>query len=90
MAKKTKKLPKTPHPRGKNLRSQLWFDNPENPKVHYQTTAREILTAMGELPVHAFVAGVGTAPSACRPPSRWSVWRRAVVSSRLAYIAPAS
>src|SRR5512132_3717363 len=31
MAKKTKKLPKTPHPRGKNLRSQLWFDNPDNP-----------------------------------------------------------
>src|SRR6195256_2788312 len=32
MAKKTtKKLPATPHPRGKNLRSQLWFDNPENP-----------------------------------------------------------
>ena len=32
MAKKTaKKLPKTPHPKGKNLRSQLWFDNPENP-----------------------------------------------------------
>ena len=30
-ARKTKKLPKTPHPRGKNLRSQLWFDNPENP-----------------------------------------------------------
>lgn len=22
---------KTPHPRGKSLRSQLWFDNPENP-----------------------------------------------------------
>src|SRR5690349_18824975 len=36
MAKKTarktsSKLPKTPHPRGKDLRSQLWFDNPENP-----------------------------------------------------------
>src|SRR6266545_1834357 len=31
MAKKTKKLPKTPHPRGKSLRSQLWFDNPDNP-----------------------------------------------------------
>src|SRR5690349_19017371 len=29
--KKSSKLPKTPHPRGKNLRSQLWFDNPENP-----------------------------------------------------------
>src|SRR5215212_4164710 len=25
------KLPPTPHPRGKDLRSQLWFDNPENP-----------------------------------------------------------
>ena len=40
MAKKAKKksrkqpstkLPQTPHPRGKSLRSQLWFDNPENP-----------------------------------------------------------
>ena len=27
MAKQTK----TPHPRGKSLRSQLWFDNPDNP-----------------------------------------------------------
>src|ERR687887_454688 len=27
MAKKSK----TPHPRGKSLRSQLWFDNPDNP-----------------------------------------------------------
>src|SRR5215475_6070604 len=30
-AKKNGKLPKTPHPRGKTLRSQLWWDNPENP-----------------------------------------------------------
>src|SRR5436853_6101068 len=29
--KKNGKLPPTPHPKGKNLRSQLWFDNPENP-----------------------------------------------------------
>jgi cysteine synthase A len=36
------------------------FDNPENPKIHYETTAREILHAMGELEVSAFVAGVGT------------------------------
>jgi len=36
------------------------FDNPENPRVHYDTTAREILHAMGDAPVHAFVAGVGT------------------------------
>jgi dihydroxy-acid dehydratase len=31
MAKKTDKKPKTLAPRGKNLRSQLWFDNPDNP-----------------------------------------------------------
>lgn len=36
------------------------FDNPENPAVHYRTTAREILHAMGDDPLHAFVAGVGT------------------------------
>lgn len=36
------------------------FDNPENPRVHYETTAREILHAMGDIPVDAFVAGVGT------------------------------
>src|SRR5436309_13424961 len=29
--KKNGKLPETPHPKGKNLRSQLWLDNPENP-----------------------------------------------------------
>jgi cysteine synthase A len=36
------------------------FDNPENPRVHSETTAREILHAMGDLRVDAFVAGVGT------------------------------
>jgi cysteine synthase A len=36
------------------------FDNPENPRVHYRTTAREILHALGELSIDAFVAGVGT------------------------------
>ena len=30
-AKKNGKLPATPHPKGKELRSQLWLDNPENP-----------------------------------------------------------
>ena len=30
MAKKTSSG-KTPHPTGKSLRSQLWFDNPDNP-----------------------------------------------------------
>jgi len=36
------------------------FDNPENPRVHFETTAKEILHAMGDLRVDAFVAGVGT------------------------------
>ena len=36
------------------------FKNPENPRVHYETTAREILHAMGELSVDGFVAAVGT------------------------------
>jgi cysteine synthase A len=36
------------------------FDNPENPRVHSETTAREILHAMGDQRVDAFVAGVGT------------------------------
>jgi cysteine synthase A len=36
------------------------FQNPANPEVHASHTAREILHAMGELSVDAFVAGVGT------------------------------
>jgi cysteine synthase A len=36
------------------------FDNPANPRVHAETTAREILHAMQGLTIDAFVAGVGT------------------------------
>jgi len=36
------------------------FNNPANPEIHRRTTAREIVDAIGETPVHAFVAGVGT------------------------------
>ena len=36
------------------------FDNPENPRVHEVTTAREIVVAMAGEPITAFVAGVGT------------------------------
>ena len=36
------------------------FDNPGNPHVHAETTAREIVHAMGGETIHAFVAGVGT------------------------------
>jgi cysteine synthase A len=36
------------------------FDNPANPRIHAETTAREILEAMTSLSIDAFVAGVGT------------------------------
>jgi cysteine synthase A len=36
------------------------FDNPANPRVHAESTAREILHAMEGLRIDAFVAGVGT------------------------------
>jgi cysteine synthase A len=36
------------------------FNNPANPEIHRRTTAREILSARGDEPIHAFVAGVGT------------------------------
>jgi cysteine synthase A len=36
------------------------FDNEENPGVHYRETGREILHALGELRLDAFVAGIGT------------------------------
>jgi len=36
------------------------FDNAENPRVHAETTAREILHALASERIDAFVAGVGT------------------------------
>ncbi|UQA63394.1 cysteine synthase A [Polyangium aurulentum] len=36
------------------------FDNPENPRIHAETTARELLHAMAGERIDAFVAGVGT------------------------------
>ncbi len=36
------------------------FGNSANPEVHARTTAREILHALGDLTLDAFVAGVGT------------------------------
>jgi cysteine synthase A len=36
------------------------FENPANPEVHSRLTVHEILFAMGDDPVHAFVAAVGT------------------------------
>lgn len=36
------------------------FNNPANPEIHRKTTGPEIIEAMQEEPVHAFVAGIGT------------------------------
>ncbi len=36
------------------------FENPANPEIHRQTTAREIIEDLGDLHLDAFVAGVGT------------------------------
>lgn len=36
------------------------FDNPANPEIHTRTTVREILDALGERRLAAFVAAVGT------------------------------
>jgi cysteine synthase A len=44
--------------RGAFMPSQ--FDNPENPNAHRTRTSVEILEAMGEDPIDAFVAAVGT------------------------------
>jgi len=45
---------------GKEYYMPQQFENPSNPMVHRQTTAREIIDFMGGRRIDAFVAGVGT------------------------------
>ena len=44
----------------RNAFMPMQFDNPANPEAHRQNTANEILEAMGDDPIAAFVAAVGT------------------------------
>jgi cysteine synthase len=44
----------------KNFFMPQQFKNPANPKVHRETTAKEIIEALGIENIDAFVAGVGT------------------------------
>jgi cysteine synthase A len=37
----------------------MQFNNPANPRIHFQTTAREIFRAMGD-DIAAFISGIGT------------------------------
>ena len=46
------------------------FDNPANPKVHEETTAKEIVNAFEKNGLDAFVAGAGTGGQPAAPPGR--------------------
>jgi cysteine synthase len=61
------------------------FDNPENPRVHSRTTAREILQAMDGLTLDAFVAGVGTGGTIS---GVGAVLRRCMPSPRIVAVEP--
>lgn len=54
------------------------FENPANPEVHRQTTAREILAQMNGCP-DAFVAGVGTGGTITGVGEMLKAWREDVV-----------
>jgi len=46
--------------RGDGYFQPFQFSNPANPRIHRDTTAREIIDDLGELGLNVFVAGVGT------------------------------
>jgi cysteine synthase len=63
------------------------FDNPANPHVHAETTAREVLEAMSGLSIDAFVAGVGTGGTIS---GVGEVLRRELPSVRIVAVEPES
>src|SRR5205807_6113370 len=73
MAKKTSpSATKTPHPKGKTLRSQLWFDNPDNPgmtAIYLERYLNDGLT-LGELTSGKPIIGIAQTGSDLSPCNR--------------------
>lgn len=63
------------------------FDNPANPRVHAETTAREVIESMNGLSIDAFVAGVGTGGTIS---GVGEVLRRELPSVRIVAVEPES
>jgi cysteine synthase A len=63
------------------------FDNPENPKAHAETTAREILHALANERVDALVVGVGTGGTVS---GVGSIFRRLRPPARIIAVEPES
>jgi len=63
------------------------FDNPDNPRIHRETTAREILHTMRDRSIDAFVAGVGTGGTLSGVGARLRQERR---EARIIAVEPAS
>jgi cysteine synthase A len=63
------------------------FDNPSNPRIHRETTAREILHVMRDRSIDAFVVGVGTGGTISGVGARLRQERR---EARIIAVEPAS
>jgi cysteine synthase A len=63
------------------------FDNPENPRIHEESTARELLAALGDGRFDALVVGVGTGGTVS---GVGRVLRRLRPSTRIVAVEPAA